>query len=289
MIDPSSGVILNWNNKPARGYAGADDEWTWGPVQRVDLLWAGIQRRKKHTLASVVAAMNGAATQDLRLMRVWPVVREVLARGSGTPRATAAAAQLDTWYASGGSRLDANLDGKVDAAGAAVLDAAWSKIANAVLGTVLDKEARAALEQLVPNDAPLETNGSSAYSGWWSYVEKDLRACWGDPSRARSRRGSAAGATSRSARSRCGPRSTRRPPSSRRHRGRIRPRGVQTRRRSGSGSRRGSSPDDARLEQADVPAGDHVRHAPVGTGRLRPERGATPRPHLARPRPRSPR
>ena len=110
--NPSSGVILNWNNKPARGYAGADDEWTWGPVQRVDLLWAGIQRRPKHTLATVVGAMNGAATQDLRLMRVWPVVRDVLARANGTPRATAAAAQLDAWYAAGGSRLDANLDGR---------------------------------------------------------------------------------------------------------------------------------------------------------------------------------
>jgi acyl-homoserine lactone acylase PvdQ len=181
VIDPSSGVILNWNNKPARGYAGADDEWTWGPVQRVDLLWAGIQRRKKHMLASVVAAMNGAATQDLRLMRVWPVVRDVLARGSGTSRSSAAVARLDAWYASGGSRLDADLDGKVDSAGAAVLDAAWSKIANAVLGTVLDKEARTALEQLVPNDAPLETSGSSAYSGWWSYVQKDLRALLGRP------------------------------------------------------------------------------------------------------------
>ena len=181
VIDPPSGVILNWNNKPARGYAGADDEWTWGPVQRVDLLWAGIQRRKKHTLASVVAAMNGAATQDLRLMRVWPVVREVLARGTGTPRATAAAARLDAWYASGGSRLDADLDGKVDSAGAPVLDAAWGRIANAVLATVLDKEARAEFEKLVPNDPPLETNGSSAYSGWWSYVQKDLRTLLARP------------------------------------------------------------------------------------------------------------
>ena len=181
MIDPPTGVILNWNNKPARGYAGADDEWTWGPVQRVDLLWAGIQRRKKHTLASVVAAMNGAATQDLRLMRVWPVVREVLTRGSGTPRATGAAARLDAWYASGGSRLDADLDGKVDSAGAPVLDAAWSRIANAVLGPVLDTQARAELAKLVPNDPPLEANGSGAYSGWWSYVQKDLRSLLGRP------------------------------------------------------------------------------------------------------------
>jgi acyl-homoserine lactone acylase PvdQ len=180
-IDPASGVILNWNNKPARGYAGADDEWTWGPVQRVDLLWAGIQRRQKHTLASVVAAMNGAATQDLRLMRVWPVVRDVLARGSGTARAAAAAAQLDAWYAAGGSRLDANLDGNVDAAGAAVLDASWTRLANAVLAPVLDEQARTELAKLVPGDPPLSTDGSSAYSGWWSYVQKDLRAVLGRP------------------------------------------------------------------------------------------------------------
>jgi acyl-homoserine lactone acylase PvdQ len=181
VVDPPSGLILDWNNKPARGYAGADDEWTWGPVQRVDLLWEGIQRRRKHTLASVVAAMNGAATQDLRLMRVWPVVREVLARGSGTPRATAAAARLDAWYAAGGSRLDADLDGKIDSPGAPVLDAAWGRIANAVLGTVLDKEARAELELLVPNDPPLDADGNTLYSGWWSYVQKDLRTLLGRP------------------------------------------------------------------------------------------------------------
>ena len=180
-IDPSSGIILNWNNKPARGYAGADDEWTWGPVQRVDLLWAGIQRRPKHTLATVVGAMNGAATQDLRLMRVWPVVRDVLARANGTPRAAAAVAQLDAWYAAGGSRLDANLDGKVDAPGAAVMDAAWAPIANAVMAPVLDTQARAELGKLVPNDPALAPSGSSAYSGWWSYVQKDLRSILGRP------------------------------------------------------------------------------------------------------------
>ena len=160
-INPSTGVILNWNNKPARGYAGADDEWTWGPVQRVDLLWAAIQRRSKHTLTSVVAAMNGASTQDLRVLRVWPVIREVLARASGTPRATAAAARVDAWLAAGGSRLDADLDGKIDAPGAAVLDAAWSRLAHAVLAPVLTAELRAELAKIVRNDPPLASNGSS--------------------------------------------------------------------------------------------------------------------------------
>jgi len=178
-INPATGFILNWNNRPSRRFPPADDEWTWGPVQRVDLLWPGIQARPKHTLASVVGAMNGAATQDLRLMRVWPLVRDVLGRGAGTPRATTAAARIDEWYAAGGSRLDADLDGKVDAGGAVILDAAWPRLANAVLAPVLDQEARTELGRLVPNDPALAPNGSSAYSGWWSYVQKDLRSLLG--------------------------------------------------------------------------------------------------------------
>ena len=48
-INPPSGMILNWNNKPSRAFPPADDEWTWGSVQRVDLLWSGIgSRREAH-------------------------------------------------------------------------------------------------------------------------------------------------------------------------------------------------------------------------------------------------
>ena len=179
-INPPSGLILNWNNKPSRAFPPADDEWTWGSVQRVDLLWTGIGSRPKHTLASVVGAMNAAATQDLRVVRVWPVLRQVLARGSGTPRASAAAMRVDEWLAAGGSRLDGDLDGKIDAPGAAVLDAAWGRLANAVLAPVLDAELRAELQTLVSNDPPLSPNGSGGYSGWWSYVHKDLRALLGN-------------------------------------------------------------------------------------------------------------
>ena len=114
-------------------------------------------------------------------MRVWPVVRDVLARGTGSPRAVAAAAQIDTWFTAGGSRLDADLDGKVDSAGAAIMDVAWPKLANAVLAPVLDLPLRQELGRLVPNDPALQTDGSSAYSGWWSYVHKDLRTLLARP------------------------------------------------------------------------------------------------------------
>jgi acyl-homoserine lactone acylase PvdQ len=85
-VNPSSGAILNWNNKPARGFAASDDNWSYGPVQPVELLTAQVAKRRTHTLASLVAAMNVAATQDLRVTDVLPVLAGVL--GNGRLRST---------------------------------------------------------------------------------------------------------------------------------------------------------------------------------------------------------
>ena len=57
-----------------------DDEWSWGSVQRVQLLQAALARFKKQNVASTVGAMNQAATQDLRAVLVWPTIRATLAR-----------------------------------------------------------------------------------------------------------------------------------------------------------------------------------------------------------------
>ena len=114
---------------------------------------------------------------DARLARP---PRGARARHRDAPRVRAVA-QVDAWLAAGGSRLDADLDGKVDAAGAAVLDVAWPKLANAALSPVLDAELRQELARLVPNDPALQPDGSSAYSGWWSYVHKDLRTLLARP------------------------------------------------------------------------------------------------------------
>ena len=85
-IDPASGVITGWNNKPARGFVLGDDSWEFGSVHRVDLLQNLLGMRSTHTLSSVVAAMNTAATQDLRIELVWPTIRAVLQK-TNTPNA----------------------------------------------------------------------------------------------------------------------------------------------------------------------------------------------------------
>ena len=178
-INPPSGVILNWNNKPAPNVGSADSNLSYGSVQRVELLTAEIAKQKKHTLPSVTAAMNKAATQDLRATQVWPLVRAVLQTGPApSARAEAAAGLVDSWAAAGASRLDRELDGNVDAPGAAVLDAAWPLLADAVLSPILGPlvDRLAALQGRSDDAGP----GGSAYiSGWYGYVDKDLRMLLG--------------------------------------------------------------------------------------------------------------
>jgi acyl-homoserine lactone acylase PvdQ len=175
VVDPKSGQIVNWNNKPAAAFGAADDNWSYGSVHRVDLLNTNVGT-KKHTPASVVSAMNAAATKDLRYTLI-NTLADVMSRGTApSARATQMLGLLGKWN---GSRLDANGDGKIDDPGAAIMDAWWPKLAVAdlqpVLGNLTDD-----LKQLasISNDA--NPNGSSYGSGWYSYVDKDLRSVLGD-------------------------------------------------------------------------------------------------------------
>jgi hypothetical protein len=69
-------------------------------------------------------------------------------------------------------------DGKIDDPGAAILDAAWPRLTDAVmrpaLGPLVDRLAR-----LLPRDDPANPRGSAYYGGWYGYVEKDLRRVLG--------------------------------------------------------------------------------------------------------------
>jgi acyl-homoserine lactone acylase PvdQ len=178
-VNPSSGLILNWNNKPAANVGSGDSNFAYGSVQRVQLLSAAMTGPRKHTLTSVAAAMNEAATQDLRVMRVWPIIRAVLQTGSApSARAEAAAGLVDAWRTAGGSRLDRDLDGKIDDPGAAVMDAAWPELADAVmtpvLGPLVDR-----LAGLMGRSDDAGPGGSAYISGWYGYVDKDLRTLLG--------------------------------------------------------------------------------------------------------------
>ncbi len=182
-VNPASGIIVNWNNRPAPDVGAADSNFAYGPVQRVELLTTELARKQKHTLASVTSAMNKAATQDLRVALLWPLVRDVLRAGPApTERAEAAAALVDAWASAGGSRLDADLDGRIDAPGAAVLDAAWPRLSDAVLAPLLGP-LTARLAALNPRSDDPGPSGSAYGAGWYGYMDKDLRTLLGRPVR----------------------------------------------------------------------------------------------------------
>jgi acyl-homoserine lactone acylase PvdQ len=177
-INPGDGVLLNWNNRPAKNWGAADDNFAWSSTQRVEL-FKGIDQDV--TVPELVAVMNRAATQDLRAVEVWPLIRDVLATGPAPDALTQQAADLVTaWSAAGGSRLDRDGDGKIDAAGATVLDAAWTPLATAVLKPALG-DLTTQLAALEGPDNKANSNGSSYGSGWYGYVEKDLRSLLGQP------------------------------------------------------------------------------------------------------------
>jgi acyl-homoserine lactone acylase PvdQ len=173
-INPPGGAIVNWNNKPGRDFAAADDNWAYGSVQRVHLLTAPIGTRSRHTVASVVAAMNTAATQDLRAVDTLPAISNVLATAAApSARDQQLLDLLLAWRASGSSRLDRDLDGKIDAAGAAIMDAAWPRLADAVLSPVLGPLVDR-LAELMSRDDAANPGGSAYFSGWYGYVNTDL-------------------------------------------------------------------------------------------------------------------
>jgi acyl-homoserine lactone acylase PvdQ len=177
--NPASGVMNNWNNKLALGFGSADNEWSYGSTQRVQMLNDGIAAKQKHDPASVVGAMNAAATKDLRVVgSTFTAIQQVLAT---VPAPSARAQQmldlLVAWRASGGSRLDRDLDGKMDAGAApAIMDAVYPRIGDAVMAPVLGPQ----LSQLGELTGTRNGPGSGFTGGRINFVDKDLRTLLGE-------------------------------------------------------------------------------------------------------------
>src|SRR4051812_3644114 len=166
-VNSPSGTLVNWNNRPAPKWGAADDNWAYGSAQRVRMLNDGLAKAQTHTLASVTSAMNAAATQDLRSVALTPVITKLLeAAPSPSARATRLLARLTEWRAAGSSRLDRDLDGKIDAGpGPAIWDAFYPRLFRAAMPVK-------GLRALIGTSAGPASGFTDG--GFW-YLEKDLR------------------------------------------------------------------------------------------------------------------
>jgi hypothetical protein len=88
---------------------------------------------------------------------------------------------MEEWRAQGGSRLDRDGDGTIDHPGAAVMDAAWPRLADAAMRPVLGQALADQLNDTLHRRFDLPPGGM--FSGWHMYMSKDLRTLLGRPVR----------------------------------------------------------------------------------------------------------
>jgi hypothetical protein len=182
----------SWNNRQAKGYTAAG--FGNGSVHRGNLLDDRVRALVKKggvTRAALTRAMAEAAVTDLRGEDVLPELLKVLRSAPVTdPQAAKAVQLLESWQAAGAQRREtsagSHIYGHADAV--RIMDAWWPLLVEAEfkpqLGAGLYDALRA---NLTVDEAPSAGHGptgshagSSFQYGWWSYVDKDLRAVLGE-------------------------------------------------------------------------------------------------------------
>ncbi|MGW7404576.1 penicillin acylase family protein [Streptomyces sp. NPDC054833] len=183
---------VSWNNKQAKDYTTAP--WGDGSVHRGNLLEDRVKKLVAAggvTRTSLVKAMADAALADLRAEDVLPKLLKVV-NSSPVTDSTAAAAvsKLQAWVTAGAKRTETSAGSKTYANADAIriLDAWWPLLVKAEFEPGLGSDLYTALSDNLPIDeAPSAGHGptgshagSSFQYGWWSYVDKDIRAVLGE-------------------------------------------------------------------------------------------------------------
>ena len=186
-IDPT--FLVSWNNKQAPRLRRGRRQVR----LRLDLPHAADpqlhrsrsrRRAKRWRPTQLVSAMDEAATQDIRSVQLWPILKQALGSPSD-PQLQAAIAELDSWYADGGHRRDLN-NTSISEPGSyehneaiTLMDAWWPKLLEAEFQPGARRRRRSASCAGCSNSAQPNPGGEPTApdfaDGWYGYVSKDLR------------------------------------------------------------------------------------------------------------------
>ncbi|MFL5870724.1 MAG: penicillin acylase family protein [Solirubrobacterales bacterium] len=181
--------LTSWNNKQARKYSAADNQWGYSSLYRSLRLdrriQAAIRGKRKASLPELVSAMEDGGSVDLRGAFVLPWALEVIGK-AGDANVRKAVKVLRAWQKSGAHRLDKDRDGHYDQAEAVrIMDAWWPLWVKAEFKPTLGgKLYDSIVSMLKLHDAPGEL-GSAFQDGWYGYASKDLRTILGEPVKGR--------------------------------------------------------------------------------------------------------
>lgn len=180
VVNPTSGWVANWNNKPARAWKNFDG-LKFGSVHRVELLQdkmhALLDGDGKAELSDLVDVIREAATQDARGLYLGR--RMARAAANGTPNMDAKDAEalevVRQWVKAGAHRKNKDRDENMDDGAALVLFDEWY---TTLVHKIFDDEIGAESYDLVP--APITNYEPAGGGGFWfdfsSYIENLFRA-----------------------------------------------------------------------------------------------------------------
>jgi hypothetical protein len=136
-----------------------------------------IRGSRKMRLEQLVQAMEEPASQDIRGVKLVPILAKAMGKLKDDDLA-AAMKTLRAWSRSGSHRRDLDKDGKADDGEAIrIMDAWYPKLVQAQFGPAIGHDAMDELKDMTsfPNVAGDSPAAPAFSDGWWGFVHKDLR------------------------------------------------------------------------------------------------------------------
>ena len=184
-VNPESGFLASWNNKPAIGEHSADNVYGWARIQRVIALTDGtrtaIADDRKLSSSGLLGVVMNAATLDIRGAYLLPTLLDVIGNDHGTQRYTT---MLRRWAGSGAHRVARGRPGTYADQAAIVLFETWWALADTTVMRGRLGDLVLQLPEDPSDDSPSHnSNQGSAFNnvGWYGYLDKDLRTLLGRP------------------------------------------------------------------------------------------------------------
>ena len=129
-VNPASGYIANWNNKPAQGVLNPDEFWySWSSADRVDYLQESIESKKKMSADDAWGLIESSSYADINAKYFLPLI-DAASTTSQDQRLIEANNLLQSWDK---HSRDANDDGYFDTAATLIFRALLRQLIHDVL------------------------------------------------------------------------------------------------------------------------------------------------------------
>ena len=173
ILNPDTGWVANWNNKPTAGWWN-NDSAKWGSIQRVGLLNSKMKKLfrngGKASLSDLVDVIREAATQDTRGVYLGPKMLKWAGSKNGDDKYETSLDLVRDWVSGGSHRQNTDNDDNMEQGAAlAVFDTWYTNLVHQVYDDELGKDGYALLSAPITDYIPAD--GSNFWFDMSSYLK----------------------------------------------------------------------------------------------------------------------